>query len=106
MPPVDTSRDDLGCGLCGQAVNARHEQHDEESVGGAGRRVEYVVIGLRGANALYHAADEPSRTRTTGAVDLAKALGVELPDLSGRHYTCWEVPGEYGGVFRGGFELA
>lgn len=106
MPPVDTSRDDLRCGLCGQVVNALHEQHHEESVVGAGRRVEYAVIGLRGANALYHAADEPSRTRKTGAADLAKALGVELPDLPGRRYTCWEVPGEYGGVFRSGFELA
>ncbi len=106
MPAVDTSRDDLGCGLCGQVVDARHEQHHEESVVGAGRRVEYVVIGLRGATALYHAADEPSRTRRTGAADLAKALGVDLPDLPGRHYTCWEVPGEYGGVFRSGFEPA
>ncbi|MBM7443228.1 hypothetical protein [Streptomyces sp. HB132] len=103
---MDTSRDDLRCGLCGQAANARHEQHHEEPVASAGRRVEYVVIGLRGANALYHAADEPSRTRKTDAADLATALGVELPDLPGRHYTCWEMPGEYGGVFRSGFELA
>ncbi len=106
MLPVDTSRDDLRCDLCGQVGNARHEQHHEKSVVGAGRRVEYVVIGLRGANALYHAADEPSRTRKTGAADLARALGVELPDLPGRHYTCWEAPGEYGGVFRSRFELA
>lgn len=100
MPPVDTSRDDLRCGLCGQVVNARHEQHHEGSAVGAGRRVEYVVIGLHGANALYHAADEPSRTRRTSAANLAKALGVGLPDLPGRHYTCWEVPGEYGDVIR------
>ncbi|MFC8095348.1 hypothetical protein [Streptomyces sp. NPDC057301] len=103
---MDTSRDDLRCGLCGQVMNARHEQHHEESVVSAGRRVEYVVIELRGASALYQAADEPSRTRKTHAADLAKALGVDLPDLPGRHYTCWETPGEYGGVFRSGFELA
>ncbi|MGW6738119.1 hypothetical protein [Streptomyces sp. NPDC055013] len=68
--------------------------------------MEYVVIGLRGAHALFQAADESSRTRKTHAADLAKALGVDLPDLPGRHYTCWETPGEYGGVFRSGFELA
>jgi len=106
MPPVDTSRNDLRCGLCGQVGHARHEQPHEAAVVRAGRRVEYVVIALRGANALYHAADEPSRTRNTGAAALAKALGVELPELPGRHYTCWEMPGEYGGVFRSGFELA
>ncbi|MGW0782118.1 hypothetical protein [Streptomyces sp. NPDC002913] len=103
---MDTSLDDVRCGLCGQAVNARHEQHHEESVVSAGRRVEYVVIGLRGANALYHAADEPSRTGKMGAADLAQVLRVELSDLPGRHYTCWERPGDYGGVFRSGFELA
>lgn len=106
MPAVDTSRDDLRCGLCGQVMNAWHEQHHEESVVIAGRRVEYVVIELRGAHALYQAADEPSRTRKTHAADLAEALRVDLPDLPGRHYTCWETPGEYGGVFRSGFELA
>lgn len=44
MPPVDTSRDDLRCGLCGQVVNARHEQHHEGSAVVAGRRAECVVI--------------------------------------------------------------
>ncbi|MGC4947119.1 hypothetical protein ACLQ2N_13105 [Streptomyces sp. DT224] len=103
---MDTSGEDPRCELCGQVVNARHEQHHEESVVGPGKRVEYVVIGLRGAHALYHAADEPSRIRKTGAADLAKALGVELLDLPGRPYACWEVPGEYGGTFRSGFEPA
>ncbi|MER6678665.1 hypothetical protein [Streptomyces sp. NPDC000983] len=103
---MDTSGDGLRCGLCGQVMNARHEQHHEEWAVSAGRRVEYVVIGLRGAHALYQAADEPSRTRKTHAADLAKALGVDLPGLPGRHYTCRETPGEYGGIFRSGFELA
>ncbi|MFD9007325.1 hypothetical protein ACFV0T_41465 [Streptomyces sp. NPDC059582] len=103
---MDTSQDNVRCGLCGQMMNARHEQHHEEPVLSAGRRVEYVVIGLRGAHALYQAADDPSRTRKTGAAVLAQQLGIDLPDLPGRHYTCWETPGEYGGVFRRGFELA
>ncbi|WP_326580244.1 hypothetical protein OIE69_40160 [Actinacidiphila glaucinigra] len=68
--------------------------------------MEYVVIELRGANALYQAADDPSRTRNTSAADLAQQLGIELSDLPGRHYTCWETPGEYGGVFRSRFEPA
>ncbi|MFF2996542.1 hypothetical protein ACFVTC_18530 [Streptomyces sp. NPDC057950] len=106
MPAVDTSGDDLRCGLCGQAMDARHQLHHEESVVGAGRRVEYVVIGLRGAHALYQAADDPSRTRKTGADVLARQLGVDLPDLPRCRYTCWERPGEYGGVFRSGFEPA
>lgn len=105
MPAVDTSQDDPRCGLCGQVVDARHEQRHEESVPGAGRRVEYVVIGLRGALAVYQAVDDPSRTRRTGAAGLAAQLGIDLPDLPGRHYTCWETRGEYG-VFRSGFEPA
>ncbi|MEU6548406.1 hypothetical protein [Streptomyces sp. NPDC046859] len=103
---MDTSQDDLRCGLCGQAVNPRHEQHHDGPGVGTGRRVEYVVVELRGASALFQAADDPSRTRQTGAADLAEQLGIDLPDLLGRHYTCWETPGEYGGVFRSGFQLA
>ncbi|WP_406396532.1 hypothetical protein [Streptomyces sp. NBC_00887] len=104
---MDTSQDDLRCGLCGQTVNPRHEQHHEEPVvGSTGKRVEYVVVELRGASALFQAADAPSRIRQTGAADLAEQLEIDLPDLLGRHYTCWETPGEYGGVFRSGFQLA
>ncbi|MET7370693.1 hypothetical protein ABZS61_33495 [Streptomyces sp. NPDC005566] len=103
---MHTSQDNLCCGLCGQAVNPRHERHHEEPVVVTGKRVEYVVVELRGATALFQAADDPSRTRRTGATDLAEQLGIDLPDLLGRHYTCWETPGEYGGVFRSGFRLA
>ncbi|MGQ4486485.1 hypothetical protein LRE75_36790 [Streptomyces sp. 372A] len=103
---MDTSGDDVRCGLCGQAAHAQHEEHHEESVVRAGKRVEYVVTGLLGALALFDSADEPSRTRKTDAAVLARALGVELLDLPGRHYTCWEVPGEYGGVFRSDFKPA
>lgn len=87
-------------------MNPRHEQHHEEPVVGTRKRGEYVVVELRGASALFQAADGPSQTRQTGAADLAEQLGVDLPDLLGRHYTCWETPGEYGGVFRSGFQLA
>jgi hypothetical protein len=102
---METSQDDSRCGLCGQVMDAGHEQHHEESVVGAGRRVEYVVIELRGACAHYQAADDPSRTSKTGAAGLAEQLGIDLPDLLGRHYTCWETPTEYG-VIQSGFEPA
>lgn len=104
MAAMPASEDALRCGLCGQVMDARHEQNHEESVVGAGRRVEYVVVELRGAIAHCRTAEEPSRTSRTGAADLAKYLGIDLPDLLGRHYTCWETPTEYG-VIRGGFEL-
>ncbi|MEX2985555.1 hypothetical protein [Streptomyces sp. C36] len=102
---MDTSQHDVRCGLCGQVMNARHEQNHEEPVVSAGRRVEYVVIGLRGAFALYQAADDPSRTFKTGADVLAEQLGIDLCELPGRHYMCWMTPGEYG-VIQSGFELA
>lgn len=104
MPAVDASQSNLRCGLCGQAMDARHEQKHKESGVSADRRVEYVVIELRGATAHCQAADAPSRTSKTGAAGLAEQLGIDLPDLLGRHYTCWETPGEYG-VIRRGFEL-
>ncbi|MFJ8858145.1 hypothetical protein ACIRD8_06875 [Streptomyces sp. NPDC102451] len=100
---MDASQDDLRCGLCGQVMDAQHEQNHKVSGVGAGRRVEHVVIELRGATALCQAADDPSRTSRTGAAGLAEQLRIDLPDLLGRRYTCWETPGEYG-VVRSGFE--
>ncbi|MFC8225200.1 hypothetical protein [Streptomyces sp. NPDC057287] len=102
---MDTSQHNLRCGLCGQVVDARHEQNHEGPEVDAGRRVEHVVVELRGATAHCRAADDPSRTSRTGAAGLAEQLGIALPDLPGRHYTCWETPGQYGGVFRSGFKL-
>lgn len=104
MPAVDASHDNLRCGLCGQVMDAQHEQNHEEPVVSAGRSVEYVVVELRGATAHCQAVDAPSRISRTGAAGLAEQLGIDLPNLLGCHYTCWETPGEYG-VFRSGFEL-
>ncbi|MEE1664241.1 hypothetical protein RCR19_01770 [Streptomyces sp. WAC07094] len=102
---MDAAKDDLRCGLCGQVMDAEHEQNHEESGMSAGRRVEYVVVALRGATAHCQAADDASRTSKTGADLLAKQLGIDLPDLLGRRYTCWETTTEYG-VIRNGFEPA
>ncbi len=105
MPAMGASRDNSRCGLCGQAMDARHEQNHEEPGAGAGRRVEHVVVELRGATAHCQAADDPSRTSRTGAAGLAEQLGIDLSDLLGRRYTCWETRGEHG-VVRSGFEPA
>ncbi|MET9656696.1 hypothetical protein [Streptomyces sp. NPDC006510] len=105
---VDTSRDELCCGLCGQpssAQHAQHAQHGEGSVAGAAKRVEYVVVELRGALAHYRAADDLSRAGKTVAAGLAENLGIDPADLPGCRYTCLETPVEYG-VIRSGFELA
>lgn len=104
MPAVDASHDNVRCGLCGQVMDAQHEQNHEEPVVSAGRSTEYVVIELRGATARCQAVHAPSRMFKTGADALAEQLGIALPNLLGCHYTCWETPGEYG-VFRRAFEL-
>ncbi|MFJ5548522.1 hypothetical protein [Streptomyces sp. NPDC093225] len=93
---MDGAHDDCRCGLCGQ--------HEEPQVGG-GRRVEYVVVEIRGATAHYQAADDSSGTFKTGADFLSRELGIDQADLLGRHYSCWVTPTEYG-VIENRFELS
>ncbi|MFE0652504.1 hypothetical protein ACFVZH_28390 [Streptomyces sp. NPDC059534] len=102
---MGTTRNKLSCGLCGQPFGAQHEQHGRGSMAGAGKRVEYVVIELRGALAYYQATADHSRTGKTVAAGLAEELGIDLADLPGCRYTCWETPAEHG-VIESGFELA
>jgi len=102
---VDASRNESSCGLCGSTLSAQHGQHGDGSTTGAGKRVEYVVVELRGALACYQAADDVSRAGKTVAAGLAEELGISLADLLGRRYTCWERPAEHG-VIQSGFELA
>ncbi|MEU9314998.1 hypothetical protein [Streptomyces sp. NPDC048295] len=102
---MDASRNDSDCGLCGQPLSVQHEQHGDGSMAGSGKRVEYVIVGLRGALACYQAADDLLRTGKTVAAGLAQELGIGLADLPGRRYTCWETPAEYG-VIQSGFELS
>jgi len=70
-----TSQDDLRCGLCGQVLDGRHEQHQAESVVSAGRRVGYVVTELRGACAHFQADDAPQRARARAGVPSAPLPG-------------------------------
>ncbi|MFJ9432584.1 hypothetical protein ACIRQY_23400 [Streptomyces sp. NPDC101490] len=102
---MDSSKDDVSCGLCEQPPGCAPEHHGNGMVVGAGNRVRYVIVELRGATACYQAVDDPSRTGKTSAAWLAHELGTDLPDLLGRHYTCRETPAEYG-VIQSGFELA
>ncbi|MEU3353173.1 hypothetical protein [Streptomyces sp. NPDC037389] len=104
---MDASREGMRCGLCGQLMDAQHshQQHDEELATGQGKRVECVVVELRGAVAHYQVADGSSRTHKTGAAGLAEQLGIDLSELLGRRYTCWEEPAEYG-VVQSEFKLA
>ena len=104
---MDASRADKRCELCGQPFDARHS-HPAPGASGAdrpGKRVEYVVVELRGATAHYRAADDPTRTFKTAADRLAKMLGIDESDLLGCRYTCWVAPAEYG-VVRSEFRLA
>lgn len=71
---------------------------------GVGKRVEYVVVELRGALARYQAAGDLSQTDKTVAAGLAEELGIGLVDLVGCRFTCWETPAEYG-VIQSGFKL-
>ncbi|MEV8533937.1 hypothetical protein [Streptomyces sp. NPDC051211] len=104
---MDTPRDDIHCGICGQPINAHdaHPQHDDDRPARKGKRVTYVVVELRGATAHFQATDDPTRTFKTGAADLAEQLGIDLSGLPGRPYTCWVEPTEYG-VIRSEFKLA
>lgn len=47
------SFDASACGICGQTPDARHDRDGH----GAGRRVDYVVVGTRGGIAEFREAD-------------------------------------------------
>ncbi|MEV4818105.1 hypothetical protein [Micromonospora tulbaghiae] len=101
MTDWNTSFDASTCGICGQPSDARHDGDGP----GAGRRVDYVVVGTRGGIAEFREADTECRVRRTDAAVLALNLGVEEAGLPGRRFSCLVVPDEYG-VTRSDFRLA
>jgi hypothetical protein len=103
---MDVSQEIPRCGICGRPLDDRHT-HGESgaSVSREGRRVEYVVVGQRGATASYQAAEDSSRTYKTGAAELAEQLGIEESSLVGCHFNCWVKPADYG-VIRSDFRLS
>ncbi|MFJ5834508.1 hypothetical protein [Streptomyces sp. NPDC093089] len=102
---MDTSPEGV-CGLCGQLMNAdRTHQHGDREAVEQGRCVKYVVIELRGAIAHFQDVDDSTQTDKTVAAGLAEQLGIDLAELLGCRFTCWEEPGEYG-VIQSDFRLA
>ncbi|MET9298385.1 MULTISPECIES: hypothetical protein [Micromonospora] len=101
MTDRNTSFDASTCGICGQPSDARHGGDGP----GAGRRVDYVVVGTRGGIAEFREADAESRVRRTDAAVLALNLRVEQSSLAGRRFSCLVVPDQYG-VTRSDFRLA
>ncbi|MEW2318778.1 hypothetical protein [Streptomyces bauhiniae] len=71
----------------------------------AGERVEYVVVGLRGALVHFRAVEDASRTDRTVATGLGESLGVEPAELPGCRFTCWETRTAYG-VIQSRFRLS
>ncbi|MFF4708691.1 hypothetical protein ACWC4D_07985 [Streptomyces sp. NPDC001288] len=78
-------------------VNCDHDGEEPDLSGG--RRVEYVVTGIRGALVDAHAVDGPARTYVSPAAVLAQNLKTEVGSLLGCHFSCRVVPGNPGTFF-------
>lgn len=93
------SREAADCGICGHPLHDRHRSGDAaHPATRAGRRVEYVVAGLRGAFANCQEVGNPSKTFRTMASGLAQELGVDEASIVGQHFSYWVEPAEYGVV--------
>jgi hypothetical protein len=68
------------------------------------RRVEYVVVALRGGIAEIREPGAGTKVRKTDAAMLAFNLRVEESSLPGRRYSCRVEPAEYG-IIRSDFQL-
>ena len=90
------------CGICGQPMTSAHSEHVDKS--GAGKRVDYVVVGKRGGIAEFREAGTDSKIRKTDAAALAHQLGIEQLSLLGRRFSCWVELAEYG-IVRSDFKL-
>ena len=94
------------CGICGQPLDDQHTHGKlDASASREGRRVEYIVVGQRGATASYQPVEDSSRTYKTGAAELAEQLGIEESSLVGCRFSCWVEPAEYG-VIRRDFQIS
>ncbi|WP_393073084.1 hypothetical protein [Streptomyces sp. LN704] len=78
-------------------VNCDHDG-DEPDLSG-GRRVEYVVTGIRGALVDARAVDDPTKKYVSSAAVLAQNLKTEVGSLPGCHFSCRVVPGDPGTFF-------
>lgn len=78
-------------------VNCDHEGEEPDLSGG--RRVEYVVTGIRGALVDACAVDDPANKYVSPAAVLAQNLKTEVGSLLGCHFSCRVVPGNPGTFF-------
>ena len=99
IAPADESR----CELCGESSGGHTHRLHERSTREAGRRIHYVVGGVRGGIAVFHPAADPEKLHRTDAAALAMQLKVDLTELVGQRFSCWVAPAEYG-VFRSDFQ--
>ncbi|GAA4264305.1 hypothetical protein GCM10022255_116710 [Dactylosporangium darangshiense] len=84
-------------------MEGRHAHQGLDGVASeTGRRIEYTVVGVRGATANFQAAANPSKVYRTDAADLAMQLEIDAADLVGQRFSCWVTPAQYG-VFRSDF---
>ncbi|MDX2548273.1 hypothetical protein ACOT81_43875 [Streptomyces sp. WI04-05B] len=83
--------------MLAHVVNCDHAGEEPDLSGG--RRVEYVVTGIRGALVDAHAVDDPTNKYVSSAAVLAHDLKTEVAPLLGCHFTCRVVPGNPGTFF-------
>jgi hypothetical protein len=75
-------------------ANCDHDGEDPDLSGG--RRVEYVVTGIRGALVDARAVDDPAKKYVSPAAVLAQNLRTEVGSLPGCRFSCRVVPGDPG----------
>ncbi|MEU3411970.1 hypothetical protein ABZ760_11945 [Streptomyces sp. NPDC006658] len=75
------------------------DREDEEPDLRGGRRVAYVVTGIRGALVDAHAVDDPTNKYVGSAAVLSQNLEIEVGSLHGRHFSCRVEPGDPGTFF-------
>ncbi|MGW7261581.1 hypothetical protein [Streptomyces sp. NPDC054834] len=78
-------------------MNCDHDGEEPDLSGG--RRVEYVVTGIRGALVDAHAVDDPTNKYVSSAAVLSQNLKTEVRSLLGCHFSCRVVPGNPGTFF-------
>ncbi|QFZ78362.1 hypothetical protein GFH48_38265 [Streptomyces fagopyri] len=78
-------------------ANCDHDGEEPDLSGG--RRVEYVVTGIRGALVDARAVEDPTKKYVSTAAVLAQNLKTEVGSLPGCHFSCRVVPGNPGTFF-------
>jgi hypothetical protein len=102
--PLNEAVNVPACGACGRPMGASQADGDRGGGSLADKRVNYVIVGIRGGIAEFREAGCDSTVRKTDAAMLAYQLKVDQASLPGRRFSCRVEPAEYG-VVRSDFEL-